>query len=73
MKKSLTPDEMLATLQKQVIEAGSAYNWARWRKIDLGYLSRTLRGQVPIGGKIMDALGYRKVVTVSYEKIEDAE
>ena len=53
------------------ISCGSSQRaWAESAKIDPGYMSRMLNGEAPINQKALDALGYEKVVTITYREKE---
>lgn len=61
------------TLLRFIGSGGSQRQWAKQNGIDPASLSRMLNEERPISKTALAALGYRKVVTVSYEKIEDGK
>jgi len=69
--------ELLTKLRADVLayisQGGSQRAWAETYGIDPGYLSRMLNGEHPLNQKALDALGYEKVVTITYRKKQDAK
>jgi hypothetical protein len=65
----MTNDEFLRLLRAECEKAGSQAKWAAARGISPSYLSDVLQGRREAGGKILDALGYKRVV--SYEEAKE--
>lgn len=76
-RRDLTATQVLTRLREAVLDqisaGGSQRQWAEVYGIDPGYLSRMLNGEHPINQKALDALGYERVVTVTYRKKQDAK
>lgn len=62
----MTKDEILCHLQEEVWRTGSQKQWAREHDVSEQLLSDVLKGRRDVGNKVLEALGYRKVVL--YEK-----
>ena len=60
-------NRLIETVFKFISATGQTQaEWGQLHGIGAAYLSRMLAGKVPLNQKALDALGYEKVVTVTY-------
>lgn len=62
----MTKEQVIALLLEETRRAGSQKEWCRAHGISEQYVSDVLKGRRDVGNKVLEALGYRKVVI--YEK-----
>lgn len=61
--KQLDNEAVMDYLRKQIAALGSQQKFAERADISEQYLSDVLRGVRPIGDRVLDALGFERVVT----------
>lgn len=59
----MNEQEIIGLLSQKIKGAESQTAWAREHKISQTYVSLVLAGKTPPGWKILDALGYERVIT----------
>jgi hypothetical protein len=67
LDKQIDPDDLIALLSLRCVAAGSMSAWARQKGVSTTYVSEVLRGKKEPGGKLLKAIGYRRVVM--YEEV----
>lgn len=58
----MTKDELIALLEEEIRRSGSQKEWAWTHGVSQQHLSDVLNGHRELSCKILDALGYRRVV-----------
>jgi hypothetical protein len=66
----MTESQILALLRKSATATGSLSAWARAAGVSPQFAHDVLRGRRPPSDAITRPLGYERVVTVRYRKIE---
>ena len=61
--KQLDEDGLMDYLRKRVAALGSQKNFAALALVSEQYLSEVMRGKVPVGDRILEAIGFERVTT----------
>ena len=66
--------DMRSFLRHKCESAGSQAEWCRQNNLDGAYVSAVLNGRIQPGGKMLAALGYRKITTfVALQQSDDMQ